>query len=180
MKLRSARRDPAGRRNFLRSGSAALILRNSGRSAAARRGARFEPVEPGSTAQLSVLRTTAISQKNKDATVWRRFRAGASCAAKASSARGVLPARGRASSPSPAPSRVKTQGRSSGFFNRLTSRLSPPNRREEKPTTARFGGGLGPGDLFGEMTCMSYCPPLYGARGDRCTMLEMRNVLDVL
>ena len=41
---------------------------------------------------------------------------------------------------------------------------------------------LGPGDLFGEMTCMSFYPRSATVRAETdCTMLEMlRNVLDIL
>ncbi|HEX9759371.1 MAG TPA: cyclic nucleotide-binding domain-containing protein [Candidatus Acidoferrales bacterium] len=92
---------------------------------------------------------------------------------------------------------VKTEGGATGFFSRLTSRLVGRERhtREEEnrrgtipidaPVDLPYGNPvaeLGPGDLFGEMTCMSFYPRSATVRAlTDCTMLEMlRNVLDVL
>ena len=92
---------------------------------------------------------------------------------------------------------VKTQGSSSGFFSRLKSMLAPreeDQRSEESyrpfiPIDASVDlpydspiAELGPGDLFGEMTCMSYYPRSATVRAKTdCVMLEMlRNVLDIL
>jgi CRP-like cAMP-binding protein len=92
---------------------------------------------------------------------------------------------------------VQTQGSGNGFFRKLKSMLSPRDlhaRHEEStrpyiPIDAAVDlpyhnpiAELGPGDLFGEMTCMSYYPrsATVRARTD-CVMLEMlRNVLDIL
>jgi CRP-like cAMP-binding protein/Fe-S-cluster-containing dehydrogenase component len=92
---------------------------------------------------------------------------------------------------------VQTQANGNGFFRKLKSRLSPRDlhaRHEESnrpyiPIDAAVDlpydnpiAELGPGDLFGEMTCMSYYPrsATVRARTD-CVMLEMlRNVLDIL
>jgi CRP-like cAMP-binding protein len=92
---------------------------------------------------------------------------------------------------------VKTEGQASGFFRKLTSLLSPreKDRRTEEssrpfiPIDAAVDlpydnpiAELSPGDLFGEMTCMSYYPRSATVRAKTdCVMLEMlRNVLDIL
>jgi len=92
---------------------------------------------------------------------------------------------------------VKTEGRSKGFFHKLTSLLSSRegDRRSEEssrpyiPIDAAVDlpydnpvAELNPGDLFGEMTCMSYYPRSATVRAKTdCVMLEMlRNVLDIL
>ena len=92
---------------------------------------------------------------------------------------------------------VRTEGKSKGFFRKLKSMLSPreQHRRHEEgdrpfiPIDATVDlpydnpiAELGAGELFGEMTCMSYYPrsATVRARTD-CVMLEMlRNVLDIL
>jgi len=92
---------------------------------------------------------------------------------------------------------VKTEGSSHGFFRKLTSFLSPrqQDRRVEEsdrpfiPIDASVDlpydrpiAELNPGELFGEMTCMSYYPRSATVRAKTdCVMLEMlRNVLDIL
>ena len=93
---------------------------------------------------------------------------------------------------------MKTQRRgSSKFLGKLTSRLAQrrSDRREEEadqrwiPIDAPMDltydnpvAELGPGDLFGEMTCMSLYPRSATVRAETdCTMLEMlRNVLDIM
>ncbi|MGA2372788.1 MAG: cyclic nucleotide-binding domain-containing protein [Candidatus Korobacteraceae bacterium] len=92
---------------------------------------------------------------------------------------------------------VTTEGGSRGFLSKLTSLLTPRKQHQrieegsrsfipidasvdlpyEKPVAQ-----LGPGELFGEMTCMSYYPRSATVRATTdCTMLEMlRNVLDIL
>jgi CRP-like cAMP-binding protein/Fe-S-cluster-containing dehydrogenase component len=92
---------------------------------------------------------------------------------------------------------VKTEGGAHGFLSKLTSRLSKrtEDRREEEgdrrwiPIDAPIDlsyekpvAELGPEDLFGEMTCMSFYPRSATVRAlTDCTMLEMlRNVLDIL
>jgi CRP-like cAMP-binding protein len=92
---------------------------------------------------------------------------------------------------------VKTEGSSRGFFSRLKSMLAPRqgDRRSEEsdrpfiPIDASVDlpydrplAELGPGELFGEMTCMSYYPRSATVRAKTdCVMLEMlRNVLDIL
>jgi CRP-like cAMP-binding protein/Fe-S-cluster-containing hydrogenase component 2 len=92
---------------------------------------------------------------------------------------------------------VKTHGGAKGFFKKLTSGLA--KRRDDKrseETNQKYihidapidlayenpVAHLGPGDLFGEMTCMSLYPRSATVRAETdCTMLEMlRNVLDIM
>ena len=92
---------------------------------------------------------------------------------------------------------VKTGGGASGFFSRLASKLTgrAQDKREEEaerrtipidaPVDLPYDhpvAELGPGDLFGEMTCMSLYPRSATVRAATdCTMYEMlRNVLDIL
>ncbi len=92
---------------------------------------------------------------------------------------------------------VKTEGGAKGFFSRLTSILagSPKHTddgvdqkrmiRIDAPVDLNFANPtaeLGPGDLFGEMTCMSLYPRSATVRASSdCVMYEMlRNVLDII
>ncbi len=92
---------------------------------------------------------------------------------------------------------VKTEGGANGFFSKLKSLLTPreQDERKEESTQAYIPidasvdlpyqspiAELGPGELFGEMTCMSYYPRSATVRAKTdCTMLEMlRNVLDIM
>lgn len=92
---------------------------------------------------------------------------------------------------------VQTQDSSKGFLSRVRSFLATreQHRRSEEQDRAFIPidaavdldyrdpiAELGPGELFGEMTCMSYYPRSATARAATdCTMLEMlRNVLDIL
>ena len=92
---------------------------------------------------------------------------------------------------------VKTEGGAKGFFSRLTSILtgSPKHTddgvdqkrmiRIDAPVDLDFANPtaeLGPGDLFGEMTCMSLYPRSATVRASTdCVMYEMlRNVLDII
>ena len=89
------------------------------------------------------------------------------------------------------------QGGASGFFSRLTSRCLDAARSAAKkkerapafPSTPRSicrttipSPTLGPGDLFGEMTCMNLYPRSATVRAATdCVMFEMlRNVLDII
>jgi len=91
---------------------------------------------------------------------------------------------------------VKTEG-TQGFLSKLRSMLAPrsQDQRTEESSRAYIPidapvdlpyqnpiAELGPGELFGEMTCMSYYPRSATVRAQTdCTMLEMlRNVLDVM
>jgi CRP-like cAMP-binding protein/Fe-S-cluster-containing dehydrogenase component len=92
---------------------------------------------------------------------------------------------------------VKTQGGAKGFFKRLTSTLV--DRREdvrEEETRDRtipidasvdlnYGNpiaSLGPGDLFGEMTCLNFYPrsATVRAESDVVAYEMLRNVLDIM
>ncbi len=92
---------------------------------------------------------------------------------------------------------VKTQGGAKGFFKRLTSTLTP--RSEDKregevrdrtiPIDASVDlsyenpvAELGPGDLFGEMTCMNFYPrsATVRAESDVVAYEMLRNVLDIM
>ncbi|MGA2212868.1 MAG: cyclic nucleotide-binding domain-containing protein [Bryobacteraceae bacterium] len=92
---------------------------------------------------------------------------------------------------------VKSQGGARGLFSKLTSRLvgRQQERREEEGTRRSIPidasvdlpydhpiATLGPGDLFGEMTCMSLYPRSATVRAATdCVLLEMlRNVLDIM
>lgn len=92
---------------------------------------------------------------------------------------------------------VKTEGRARGFLATLTSRLvgRKQDQRDEEadrgwipidaPVDLAYNhpvADLGPGDLFGEMTCMSFYPRSATVQATtECVMLEMlRNILDLL
>jgi len=92
---------------------------------------------------------------------------------------------------------VKTQGGAKGFFKRLTSTLvgRDEDKREEEardrtiPIDASvdlsYGNPiaeLGPGDLFGEMTCMNFYPrsATVVAESDVVAYEMLRNVLDIM
>jgi len=92
---------------------------------------------------------------------------------------------------------VNSDSRSGGFLGRLSSRLlgrqqehrAEEGRRDTIPIDApvdlpydRPVATLGPGDLFGEMTCMSLYPRSATVRAATdCVMFEMlRNVLDII
>jgi CRP-like cAMP-binding protein/formate hydrogenlyase subunit 6/NADH:ubiquinone oxidoreductase subunit I/ferredoxin len=92
---------------------------------------------------------------------------------------------------------VKTEGSAKGFLSKLRSMLQSREQDERTEESSRVSipidapvdlpydnpiAELGPGDLFGEMTCMSYYPRSATVRAKTdCTMLEMlRNVLDIM
>ena len=92
---------------------------------------------------------------------------------------------------------VKTRGGAQGFFKRLTSVLvgREEDKREEEardrtiPIDASvdlsYGhpvAELGPGDLFGEMTCMNFYPrsATVRAKTDVVVFEMLRNVLDIM
>jgi CRP-like cAMP-binding protein/Fe-S-cluster-containing dehydrogenase component len=91
---------------------------------------------------------------------------------------------------------VATGGGVTGFLSKLTSRLTGADKRHSGRTRPHAisidasvdlaydnpVAGLGPGDLFGEMTCMSLYPRSATVRASTdCVVLEMlRNVLDVI
>ena len=92
---------------------------------------------------------------------------------------------------------VKTHGGAKGFFKRLTSTLvgrEEDRREEETPdrtipidATVDLSYGhpvaeLGPGELFGEMTCMNFYPrsATVVAESDLVAYEMLRNVLDIM
>jgi CRP-like cAMP-binding protein/Fe-S-cluster-containing dehydrogenase component len=92
---------------------------------------------------------------------------------------------------------VKTQGGAKGFFKRLTSSLAQreEDERDEEvsdriiPIDASVDlsydnpvAELGPGDLFGEMTCMNFYPrsATVRAESDVVAYEMLRNVLDIM
>src|ERR1700690_3971786 len=92
---------------------------------------------------------------------------------------------------------VKTQGGAQGFFKRLTSSLvgREQDKREEEtrdrsipidaPVDLSYGNPvaeLGPGDLFGEMTCMNFYPRSATVRAETDVVAYemLRNVLDIM
>jgi CRP-like cAMP-binding protein/Fe-S-cluster-containing dehydrogenase component len=92
---------------------------------------------------------------------------------------------------------VKTQGGAQGFFKRLTSTLAAreDDKRDDEardrtiPIDATVDlnyenpvAELGPGDLFGEMTCMNFYPrsATVRAESDVIAYEMLRNVLDIM
>src|ERR1700757_19938 len=136
---------------------------------------------------------------NRGAIVKRRFRKGELICKEGdfgSTAFFILEGKARVSISSPM-AHVKTQGGAQGFFKRLTSTLAPreADKRDEEardrtiPIDASVDlsyenpvAELGPGDLFGEMTCMNFYPRSATVRAiTNVVAYEMlRNVLDIM
>ena len=136
---------------------------------------------------------------NRGAIVKRRFRQGEIICREGkfgSTAFYILEGKARVSLSAPI-AHVKTQGGAKGFFKRLTSTLAARDRdtREDEasdktiPIDASvdlaYGNpvaDLGPGDLFGEMTCMSFYPrsATVRAESDVVAFEMLRNVLDIM
>ncbi len=108
----------------------------------------------------------------------------------------ILEGRARVSIATPM-AHVKTQGGAAGFFKRLTSTLAARNedKRDEEtrdrsiPIDASIDlsydnpvAELGPGDLFGEMTCLNFYPrsATVRAESDVVAYEMLRNVLDIM
>ena len=136
---------------------------------------------------------------NRGAIVKRRFRKGELICKEGefgSTAFFILEGKARVSISSPM-AHVKTQGGAQGFFKRLTSTLAPreSDKRDEEardrtiPIDASVDlsyenpvAELGPGDLFGEMTCMNFYPrsATVRAESDVVAYEMLRNVLDIM
>jgi CRP-like cAMP-binding protein len=136
---------------------------------------------------------------NRGAIVKRKFRNGELICKEGdygSTAFFILDGKARVSISSPI-AHVKTQGGSQGFFKRLTSTLAPraSDKRDEEardrtiPIDASVDlsyenpvAELGPGDLFGEMTCMNFYPrsATVRAESDVVAYEMLRNVLDIM
>jgi len=138
-------------------------------------------------------------EMNRGAIVKRRFREGELICKEGdfgSTAFYILEGKARVSILTPI-AHVKTQGGAKGLFKRLTSTLvgrDEDERTEEVrdrtiPIDAAvdlsYGNPvaeLGPGDLFGEMTCMNFYPrsATVRAEGDVVAYEMLRNVLDIM
>jgi CRP-like cAMP-binding protein/Fe-S-cluster-containing dehydrogenase component len=136
---------------------------------------------------------------NRGAVVRRQFKKGAVICREGeygSTAFYILEGKATVSISSPL-AHVKTHGGARGLLSKLTSGLARrADDKREGETNQRFihidapidlayenpVASLGPGDLFGEMTCMSLYPRSATVRAETdCVMLEMlRNVLDIL
>src|SRR5277367_5451936 len=160
-----------------------------------------EEVTPDELKQLPVFKGVSgtFLSLNRGAVVRRHFKRGDVICREGeygSTAFYIVAGKARVSISAPI-AHVKTKGGARGFFSELTSQLVP--RREDErseETDQRYIhidapvdlsyenpiAELGPGDLFGEMTCMSLYPRSATVRAETdCTMLEMlRNVLDIM
>src|SRR5258706_5162646 len=136
---------------------------------------------------------------NRGAVVKRRFRKGEVICREGefgSTAFYILERQAKVSISTPI-AHVKTDGGAKGFFKRLTSSLvaREEDKREEEtrdktiPIDASvdlsYGNPvaeLGPGDLFGEMTCMNFYPrsATVRAESDVVAFEMLRNVLDIM
>src|SRR5216683_691915 len=136
---------------------------------------------------------------NRGAIVQRRFRKGEIICREGefgSTAFYILEGQAKVSISTPI-AHVKTQGGAKGFFKRLTSTLvarEEDKRAEETldrtiPIDASvdlaYGNPvaeLGPGDLFGEMTCMNFYPrsATVIAESEVVAFEMLRNVLDIM
>jgi CRP-like cAMP-binding protein len=160
------------------------------------------PVAAEDLLQLPVFKDVSpqFLKKNANATIWRHFKRGEIVCREGefgSTAFYILEGTASVQLASPI-AHVKAQGGPGGFFGRLTSKLTSrlaarqDDRREEDvdrrsipidaPVDLAYDhpvAELGPGELFGEMTCMNYYPRSATVRAETdCTMLEMlRNVL---
>ncbi|MGA7554751.1 MAG: cyclic nucleotide-binding domain-containing protein [Candidatus Acidiferrales bacterium] len=136
---------------------------------------------------------------NRNAVVRRHFKPGEIICREGeygSTAFYLLEGQARVSIASPI-AHVKTKGAVRKFLGKLSSRLTQRQNDQREEETAQHWihidapmdlnydnpvAMLGPGDLFGEMTCMSLYPRSATIRAETdCTALEMlRNVLDIM
>ncbi|MGC1595164.1 MAG: cyclic nucleotide-binding domain-containing protein [Candidatus Acidiferrales bacterium] len=136
---------------------------------------------------------------NRNAVVRRHFKPGEIICREGeygSTAFYLLEGQARVSIASPI-AHVKTKGAVRKFLGKLSSRLTQRQNDQREEETAQHWihidapmdlnydnpvAMLGPGDLFGEMTCMSLYPRSATIRAEtECTALEMlRNVLDIM
>jgi len=160
-----------------------------------------QPVEAERLLELPIFQNVSgtFLELNKGAIVERKFRRGDVVCREGeygSTAFYILEGKAQVSIASPI-AHVKTQGGTTGWLSKLTSQLAGrgEDKREEEvfqkyipidaPVDLAYENPvaeLGPGDLFGEMTCLSFYPRSATVRAlIDCTMLEMlRNVLDIL
>ena len=160
-----------------------------------------EVLDPAELLDLPIFENVSgtFLELNQKAVVKRRFRAGEVICREGefgSTAFYILEGTAEVFLSSPI-AHVRTEGSSHGFFSRLRSMLTPREEHARSEESARPFipidasvdlpydspiAQLHPGDLFGEMTCMSYYPRSATVRAQTdCVMLEMlRNVLDIL
>jgi CRP-like cAMP-binding protein/formate hydrogenlyase subunit 6/NADH:ubiquinone oxidoreductase subunit I len=164
-------------------------------------GSGFEPVTIEDLQQLPVFQGVSgtFLSLNRGAVLRRKFRRGEIICREGeygSTAFYILEGKARVSISSPM-AHVKTIGRLKKFLGKLSSGLTQrqQDKRDEEsdqrwipidaPVDLAYDNPvaeLGPGDLFGEMTCMSLYPRSATVRAATdCTTLEMlRNVLDIM
>jgi CRP-like cAMP-binding protein/Fe-S-cluster-containing dehydrogenase component len=164
-------------------------------------GTNAEIFEAGELLQIPVFKGVSgtFLELNRGAIVKRHFRRGEVICREGefgSTAFYIVEGRARVSISSPI-AHVKTQGGAKGFFKRLTSTLvgRDEDKREDEardrtiPIDASvdlsYGNPvaeLGPGDLFGEMTCMNFYPrsATVIAESDVIAYEMLRNVLDIM
>ena len=164
-------------------------------------GTNAEIFEAAELLQIPVFKGVSgtFLELNRGAIVKRRFRNGEVICREGefgSTAFYIVEGRARVSISSPL-AHVKTQGGAKGFFKRLTSTLvgRDEDKREDEardrmiPIDASvdlsYGNPvaeLGPGDLFGEMTCMNFYPrsATVAAESDVIAYEMLRNVLDIM
>ena len=160
-----------------------------------------EPVDVEELQQISYFQKVSgtFLELNKNAVVRRRYRKGEIVCREGeygSTAFYILEGQAEVFISAPM-AHVKSDARSAGFLGRLTSRLldrQQDKRAEERHReTIPIDAGvdlpyddpvamLGPGDLFGEMTCINLYPRSATVRAATdCVMLEMlRNALDMI
>jgi CRP-like cAMP-binding protein/Fe-S-cluster-containing dehydrogenase component len=164
-------------------------------------GPSAEGFEAEELLQIPVFRGVSgtFLELNRGAIVKRRFHKGDLICREGdfgSTAFYILEGKARVSLSAPI-AHVKTQGGAQGFFKRLTSTLAArqDDKREEEardrtiPIDASVDlnyenpvAELGPGDLFGEMTCMNFYPrsATVRAESDVAAYEMLRNVLDIM
>jgi CRP-like cAMP-binding protein/Fe-S-cluster-containing hydrogenase component 2 len=160
-----------------------------------------EPLEPDELLKIPIFEgiSKGLLEKNRGAVVRRTFRAGEIVCREGeygSTAFYILEGKAEVYLTTPL-GHVRTDSSRPGFFSRLKSQLvgRSQHRREgeanrkmipiDGPVDLAYDhptASLSAGDLFGEMTCMSFYPRSATVRAATdCVMLEMlRNVLDIL
>ena len=154
-----------------------------------------EPVETGFLLGLPYFEEISgtFLNLNRNAVVLRKFQTGeVICREGEYGSTAFYIIKGKADVHITAPlAHVGKSGGATGFFSKLTSFLTKSPDGDGKsipidgPVDVAVSGPaatLGPGDLFGEMTCMSLYPRSATVRAtEDCVMIEMlRNVLDIM
>src|SRR4029077_6155194 len=164
-------------------------------------GPGFEPIALDELQQLPFFQGVSgtFLSLNRGAVVKRHFKRGEIICREGeygSTAFYILEGKARVSIASPM-AHVKTPGALRKFLGKLSSQLTQRDRDQREEENKQFWipidapvdlaysnpvAELGPGDLFGEMTCMSLYPRSATVRAETdCVMLEMlRNVLDIM